>query len=167
MAYELSDAMGDVVDMQSAVETIENESYNWGAPNVEMASAEVKRALSKLAVAIQHWGETVPRAESGIPNYSNPFRWLECIIMPDGTQVVQIANTAIEITQDLFKAHRLYQGGDTLKALDQVEKLYAQWGKATVNALVGAMNAQLLSLPPGEQGGEVVGSPSTAPVQQG
>lgn len=142
MAYELGDAAGDVADMLSAAETIENASYVWGAPNIELAAAELKRALSKVAGAIEHWtGETMS-AESG--DTPSAFRWLESITTPDGESIVGLANMAQELTTELFKAHRLYQQGDTLRALDAVERCYRTWGTKTVNALIGAMRADCL-----------------------
>lgn len=142
MTYELADASADILDMRSTVETIENASYQWGAPNIELACADVKIALNKLATAIMHWsGEEMNSAESGT---ISAFKWLENVATPDGTSIVDIANIAQEITQSLFQAHRIYQQGDTLRALDIVNNCYHDWGATTVNALLGAMRAQLL-----------------------
>lgn len=153
MGYELEpnvrrameDAAKGATDYLDELDRIENEAYEWGTPNVEIAAAAAKRSCLQLIIAIQNWTGVTTMGESGPVN---PYIWLQQIATPDGTFILDAANTATEIAEDLFKANTLYHQGDTLKALKQVNAVYQQWGAATVNALIGAMCAQLLTQRP-------------------
>lgn len=163
MGYELEpnvrrameDAAKGATDYLDELDRIENESYDWGTPNVEIAAAAAKRSCLQLIIAIQNWTGVTTMGESGPVN---PYVWLQQIATPDGTFILDAANTATEITEDLFKANTLYHQGDTLKALEQVNAIYQQWGATTVNALIGAMCAQLLTEPAGQQANRTVPS---------
>lgn len=149
MAYELDpktrffleDSAKSMIDYLDELVRIENESYEWGTPNVELAAAAARRSCMTLISAIQQWTGATTMAASGLVN---PFVWLEHIATPDGTFILDAANVATEIVEELFKAHEHYHHGDTLKALEVVNKVYEQWGPDRVNVLIGAMRSQLL-----------------------